>query len=590
MKKVKGNFSMLLAILMFVTMSFPVAAEETAKETEMTKLTEATKAEEAKMETLTEATVVKESNIIDIITINDFHGNVRESGKNIGMAKMVGYVNDAKAKNPHTIAVSAGDNYQGSAISNLTYGAPVNDMFKGMDLVASAVGNHEFDWGVDRIGKWGEEGGFPYVAANIYDKNTNKPVSWAKPYVIEEVNGVKIAFIGLATLQTAYQTALENVKDLEFKPAEVAAKTWVEHLKAGKDEAGVPDVIIALTHVPSYQNDGVVSGDELEPLTKVEGIDAIITGHSHKTVSGTLNDVPVIQAYKYGRSVGKVSIELNEDKSVKGITTSVDPVYKVSSDLIADADTTAIYDKYEADFEPIASKVVGEIKGELSHDRTQPNVTVLGYWASDIMRKATKAQIGLTNGGGLRRTLAEGKVTMGDMYEVMPFDNTLVTMTVTGEVLTALVEHGIEADFMTDGQFAGVEVVYDADALYGERIVSIALEDGTPIEATKEYTLVTNDFIAGGGDKYDFSKATNVVNTYIPIRDVLVKEFEGNSPVVAPEVDVIHTSATYTIMANDFLWKIAAKYNMTYQELAAMNGIKNPHLIFEGDTLIVPSK
>lgn len=536
------------------------------------------------------------TNVIDILTLNDFHGNVMESGKNIGMAKMVGYVNDQKAKNPNTLVVSAGDNYQGTALSNLTYGAPVTEMFKALNLTASAVGNHEFDWGASRIAKWGEEGGFPYLAANIYDKTTGEPVSWAKPYIINEVNGKKIAFVGLTTTQTAYQTALENVKDLEFKTAAEGAKIWVDFLKAGKAEEGTPDVIIALTHVPSKQDreTKVITGDEIDALTKVEGLDAVISGHSHKTVAGEMNGVPVVQAYKYGRSVGKISIELNEDGTVKSITPSVEDVYKLEN-IIADEATQATYDKFDAEFAPIAGEEVGQLDKKMTHDKSIANVSELGYWVSDIMRKSTNVQIGITNGGGLRRSLEAGKVTMGDLYEIMPFDNTLVTMTVTGEHLKKLVDHGIEADFMADGQFAGLKVVYDPSKEYENRVVSMTLEDGTPIEMDKTYTIVTNDFINGGGDKYDFSGATNVVDTFVPIRDVIKKAFTATDVVAVPEVNVItavkgESDVVYIIQVDDVLWKIAKKYNMTYQELAEYNDINNPHLIYSGKELRIPSK
>src|SRR3712207_8371142 len=98
------------------------------------------------------------------------------------MAKMVGYAKEAVSKNPNTIIVSGGDNYQGTAMSNLTYGAPVSAMMKAMNVTASAVGNHEFDWGVTLMNKWQKDGGFNFLAANIYDSKTNTPVSWSKPY------------------------------------------------------------------------------------------------------------------------------------------------------------------------------------------------------------------------------------------------------------------------------------------------------------------------------------------------------------------------------------------------------------------------
>ncbi|WBW95365.1 5'-nucleotidase C-terminal domain-containing protein [Oceanirhabdus sp. W0125-5] len=583
--KMKRILSMLMMCTMILSMtSGMVFAEEATSQ---------------KASTTKETKVEQVENVIDILSVNDFHGNVKENGKDIGMAKMVGYINDQKAMNPNTLVVSAGDSYQGTALSNLTFGAPVNEMYKAMGLTASAVGNHEFDWGAHRIAQWSKDGGFPFLAANIYEKETGEPVSWAKPYIIKEVAGKKIAFIGLSTIMTKDQTSVENVRTLEFKSAAEGAKIWIEYLKAGKAEEGTPDVIVALTHVPAYQeNYGSdptlpVTGDEIEALCAVEGLDAVITGHSHTTVAGYVNGTPVVQAYKNGRAVGKISIELNDDKSVKAITPSVTAVYKISNDIIENEETKATYDKFDKEFEPITSEVIGQLEGNLDHGKQMKNVTPLGYWVADLMRKATGVQIGLTNGGGLRIPLKEGEITMGHMYEVMPFDNTLYTMEVTGAHLKALVDHGIEADFMGDGQVAGVKVVYDPTKEYENRIVSITLEDGTPIEMDKTYTLVTNDFIAGNRDKYNFDAATNRKDTFVPIRDVLVKAFKAEK-VVAPSVEGLFVAKapetkTYTIESGDVLWKIAEKFGTTYQKLAEMNKITNPHLIFAGDTLVVPA-
>src|SRR3712207_4843728 len=126
----------------------------------------------SKMNTLSSTEKICKDKVVDVLMFNDFHGNlaedVREKGKNIGMAKMVGYVKEAIRKNPNTIVVSGGDNYQGTAMSNLTYGAPVSAMMKAMNVVASSVGNHEFDWGVSHMEKWQKDGGFDFLAANIY--------------------------------------------------------------------------------------------------------------------------------------------------------------------------------------------------------------------------------------------------------------------------------------------------------------------------------------------------------------------------------------------------------------------------------------
>ncbi|MCL2323739.1 MAG: metallophosphoesterase, partial [Oscillospiraceae bacterium] len=153
---------------------------------------------------------------ITLAAINDFHGSVDESGKNVGIAKVADALDKLKQENPNTVFLGAGDLFQGSATSNLTKGAVVNDALKKMGMVASAIGNHEFDWGVSSIPAWAKSGGYNFLASNIYDKTTGQPVTWAKPYKIIKVDGIKIGLIGLSTPQTAYQTTPANVANLEF--------------------------------------------------------------------------------------------------------------------------------------------------------------------------------------------------------------------------------------------------------------------------------------------------------------------------------------------------------------------------------------
>ena len=145
-KTQKRIIALLMTFTMIFSLAIPVAAEEAS-----------------------------EAKVIEILSFNDFHGALAEGSKDLGYAKMVGYINEFKAENPNTVVVSAGDNYNGTAISNLTHGEPVNEMFKAVELLASAVGNHEFDWGPDKIPTWAEQGGFTFVASNIYETETYYP-------------------------------------------------------------------------------------------------------------------------------------------------------------------------------------------------------------------------------------------------------------------------------------------------------------------------------------------------------------------------------------------------------------------------------
>lgn len=472
--------------------------------------------------------------IVDIVSFNDFHGNLAEdpgsTGKNPGMAKLVTAIDEYKEANPDTVVVSGGDNYQGSAMSNLTHGAPVSAMMKQLKVTASAVGNHEFDWGMDWISKWAQDGNFDYLASNIYDKKTGEPVTWAKPYKMVTVDGLKIGFVGLTTPETAYKTKPENVATLEFRDPAACAKVWADKLKSGALPEGKADVVIALTHMGTAQDDkGNITGEVVDSgLCKVDSIDAVISAHTHLTVCGTVNNKPVIQANYAGRALGDLSIVVDKNTGkVKTIIPNVDSIYQRKSQLVANSDAQGSYDSFNTQLQPILDKVEGVTDTDLTHDRFAQGSSILGQWVADVMRKTASTQIGIQNGGGLREPIAKGNITMGDLYTVMPFDNTLVKMNLKGSDLKRVIENGIENNNVGWVQLAGVKVYYDKDAKAGNRITAMFLDDGTPIDMNKTYSIVTNDFMATGGDQYDFSGATNVYDTGVPVRDSLANALEA---------------------------------------------------------------
>jgi 2',3'-cyclic-nucleotide 2'-phosphodiesterase/3'-nucleotidase len=170
------------------------------------------------------------------------------------------------------------------------------------------------------------------------------------------------------------------------------------------------------------------------------------------------------------------------------------------------------------------------------------------------MRQATGAQVAIQNGGGLRRSLLAGDIKMGDLYEIMPFDNYLVTLELTGADLKKAIDHGINNTTMTDGAFSGLKVTYAPKLEQGKSIKTITLEDGTALKDDVYYKVVINDFMLTGGDKYDFSKAKNVVNTYIPIRDVLV--------------DAIKKAKTLTPIKPNYIVPIAMINTLELQKVA----------------------
>lgn len=467
---------------------------------------------------------------VDIVSFNDFHGSLKEDGKNIGAAKLSQAINDVRNSNPDTIVVSGGDIYQGSAMSNLKYGKPVSDMLAAIRLDASAVGNHEFDWGLDWISQWAKDGNFDFLASNIYSKTTGEPVSWAKPYKIIEKGGIKVGLIGLATPETAIKTKPENVKNIEFRDPVKAANEWAAKLKSGTLPEGKADVVIALTHLGAAQDSktNVITGEAADLANAVTNVDGIIAAHTHLPVSGTVNNVPIVEGYYNGRSLARLTIHLDPSNKVIGITPSRDDLYTRVSTLAADPVVKGIVDKYTEELKPILDEIVGSTDMDLTHDKDKAGVSILGQWTSGVMKAKAGTQIGIINGGGLRIPLiAKGDITMGKMYELMPFDNTLVKMELKGSDLKRVLENAIGNTNIGWGEFTGVKVYYDINKPLGSRILGMYTEDGTKIDIDKYYTVVTNDFMATGGDGYDFTGAKNVVDTNIPIRDVLVENLKA---------------------------------------------------------------
>ena len=528
---------------------------------------------------------------IVILSINDYHGALAPGGKNVGAVKLVDALKTEKAKNPEgTIIVSAGDNYQGSAMSNLMYGEPVSAVFKEIGIELSAVGNHEFDWGINRINKWAEDGEFSFVCTNIYDKRTNQPVDWAEPFVIIEKEGVKVGFIGLATPETAYKALKANVENYEFRdPVEVLTE-WVPKVK----DAGA-DLIIALTHLGSFQDkEGNITG-EASDLCAVDGVDAVISGHTHQRVSGLVDNKPLVQAYYSGRSFAKITFIFDENNKLVSAEPFLDNLYERADTLKDDTNMLAVYKKYDDELNPVLGKVLGKTTVDLDHDR-YAGPSLLGEWACEIMKDKAGVQIAMTNGGGLREptspVIPAGDITAGKLYEVMPFDNTLYTMKLSGADIKANIEHGIMNDDIGWVQISGVRVTYNSGAEAGNRITSMVLEDGTPVEMDNYYTVVTNDFMFTGGDNYNFENSKDGLDTFVPIRDALMEAVEKAgviSPVKQNWLSEAKSGKIYVVEVGDSVWEIAQKFGTTVEKIVALNELTNMRLIRPGQELVIPT-
>lgn len=457
--------------------------------------------------------------VINILTVNDFHGALSEGGKNPGMAKLAAFLKEEVAKNPAgTIIVSAGDMFQGTPESNMLYGEPVVEAMNELGFSAMAIGNHEFDWGIQVLKERIAQSNFPYLAANIIDKATGRVVSFVKPYTLVEKNGVKIAIIGLATPETAYKTNPKYSKNYNFvNPAQIVTQLLPELKQQGAD------IIIVLSHLGSAVEPLTqqVTGEAADLAREVPTIDAIISGHTHMKVAGEVNSVPVIQAAYNGRAVGKLAFTFS--KNNREVVTVASDVTELAVDkLVADPAVQEIVDKVQEEIAPVKNKVLGQAVNEMHHEKFTHSV--LGQWVTDSMRHRVKADIAFENGGGLRTSISAGTITLGKLYQVVPFDNTLITVDLTGQQVMAVLEHGIYNKQIGMLQFSGLIVEYDESLPDGKKLAKVTLNDGSNLSLTKTYKVVTNDFLAQGGDGFTmFSQGKHQSDTQIPLRDCLIE-------------------------------------------------------------------
>ncbi|WP_163528795.1 bifunctional metallophosphatase/5'-nucleotidase [Halobacillus ihumii] len=449
--------------------------------------------------------------VIDILSTNDIHGHITQNQQyqQGGMAIIGGIVEDFRSVNADgTVVVDGGDTMQGTLISNSFDGKSTIETLNDIQYDAGAIGNHEFDWGIDVLEQRLDDASYPILGANIFEEATGERPEWAKPYTIVEKGGYKIGIIGFATPQTPQTTLSTHVEGLEFPtPAPIA-----EELAAELEAKGA-DMVMVTSHLPGWHEEETekIMG-ELAQLAKSSegGLDALVGGHSHERVAGHVNDIPVVEASRYTNAMGH--IQLFVDPETEEIYDSEVDMLETYEHLAGkDESVQEIVDYYKEQVEEVKSEVVSTTEGPLTRDRKygELGVSQLGNMITDAMRERANADIAFQNSGGIRADINTGEITYGEVFEVLPFDNYNVTAQMTGQQIKKILEGPAPDDWnFMKIQFSGMNVVYDPAKPDGERVTSITLTDGTPVYTNGEFsdqtfTVVTNNFLSTGeGDGY----------------------------------------------------------------------------------------
>ena len=448
-----------------------------------------------------------DSKVYDLIGITDFHGQLLDSSNNQVGAALAKAVKDIKSGNPErTLILGGGDLYQGTPISNVLNGVPVQQMFSNMGMEVTTIGNHEFDWGLDTINTKTMAGAkYDIVCSNFTSKKDGSLPY--KPYKVMTKDGLKIAVVGAITKETPNIVLPANIKDYDITDAATAINKYAEQARAVEKA----DVVIASIHE---------GGNELPKIvTNLKGVDAVFGGHSHSTLDIVVKDstgkaIPTVIANSTGKGYVDMKMTVNADKTIS--FSAPKDNYKalaVNASTPLDPEVKAIIDAANENVAPIFNAPIGKIDKDLSKDQMdQPyGESQLGNWMADVVKTKGEAEVGVVNNGGIRLSpIKAGTITKGTIFYLMPFDNTVCTVTMTGAELKTMLEQAVQ-DNGKGIQVSGIKFTYDpskpgyipATKTPGQRIGSIVREkDGSVIKDTDSIKVAAPDFLATGGDTF----------------------------------------------------------------------------------------
>lgn len=446
-------------------------------------------------------TATKDLTIITTMSTSDIHGNMvpyTPSGSSIevgGSARAAWLFDEAERRNPNTLIIDGGDSPYNTDLANISLGKSSVDVMNAQGYDATVLGNHDFDYSFDNLLSLADRAEYAMLSANTYWKDGTYPEQF-EPYIVKEVGGVKVAIVGLTDDGSKATTHYANTQDIDFHDQwevgqEVVAKADAES-----------DVVILLSHLHG--------GNNTVP-TKIDGIDMEVGGGNDifgrpLNIEGTV----VVNPGGVGTCVNQTNLNLKDGK-VLGYTFNQ---IILSSDVPEDAEVKAIIEDYQADLDAQMEVVIGQCASDIAWSsplvRTQESP--LGNLAADALRDYCDADIAIQNGGGIRAGLTAGDVTVGDVFAMLPFDNKVTLVEVTGQTVWDALENGVDGYPTTNGKFpqvSGIKYTFDGSKPAGERIVSVTLEDGTPLDLDAWYTLACNDFMCGGGDGYTMLNVFN---------------------------------------------------------------------------------
>lgn len=457
---------------------------------------------------------------LNIFHTNDIHGGVDE---NIGFAKFKHFINLA---NEYTraegyLVLDAGDIFHGTPFATVELGESVAQVLKVVGYDAMSPGNHDFNYGQDRLVELGKVADVELLAANV--KTIEGKLRYGDCFV-KEIGGMSVGLFGLTTPETVTKTNPENVVGLTFGTEEeivAEAKLMVQVLQ----ERGV-DVIIGLMHM------GIDTDSRIKSTTiasQVDDIDLIIDGHSHSELNQyeIVNGTILTSTGEHFKNVGVVTIQydLMADEIIKLVPHQIS--MKQLEKCEEDTEVKSVIDRIKNNQKSILEEVIGTtaIKLEGGRSSVLNGHTNLGHLLTAAMLNETQADISIINGGTIRDSIDVGMITKGDVLKVLPFSNHIVTVEMTGKQLIEILNKGLVIGSGRFLHFAGLlveaKLVQEAGCPDRYEVLSVQFNQ-QPLELTQTYVVAMNDFMVAGGDDYQMSQSSNLLNSFGTLDEALI--------------------------------------------------------------------
>jgi 2',3'-cyclic-nucleotide 2'-phosphodiesterase (5'-nucleotidase family) len=434
---------------------------------------------------------------LSVFALSDFHGwllPLEPKGFSKfygGVANIGGFLSHRERfDKASSLILDNGDMWTGPTESTFLRGASVIEAYNTLGVDAVNIANHEFDFGIEVLRARASEAKFPFLGANIVKAGTNDHPDFVKPFSILERDGVKIGVLGLSFLDTPRTTLAKHVAGLEFQAYVGTLKRYVPEMK----KAGA-DVVIVLFHDVLETVETVIKQvPELQ-------IDAVVAGQNHRKGQALVGKTPIVNPGPFGRSYVRFDIDVDRASKKVGsvkheivdVTGEVGaPSFAPSPELMAVAESAR----------QRAKNLSGEVLGRLAKPLPQGTFadSPLGHFIVDTWLAALPdVDVAVCNHGALRQPLPSGPVTLGDLLGVMPFENNLFIVKITGKQLKS--QLAIDSPVVS-----GITWSYRESKDGTRSVVSLVDRVGKPLEDAKKYTVAVNDFMYTGGDGFGFKE------------------------------------------------------------------------------------